>query len=216
MLRVSWLGVIVPYISYMFLISLLWISTGLSDIWHLAVITCEVIDSALVKVLGIIGWFRFCELLYGVGTLKGNSHVHMFEEFCDLPYFRAMVCESPFFVFVVVFFTVLILVGFFGVVFVVLDAVGVFPENYCFVWRVHSVCFRSVVSGSNCILVIWCLYVAILCSKGVIWEETDCWIGCGRFSDYVDFKVIWFLNYKKIKEAYTSVIFICGVELITI
>ena len=112
MLRVSWLEVIVPYILYKLLISLLYVLAGLSDIWHLAGITCEFIDFVLVNVLGITGWFRFCELLYGVGTLNGNSYVGMFEEVCDLSYFRAMVCECcSFFVFIFVFFVVLILVG---------------------------------------------------------------------------------------------------------
>jgi hypothetical protein len=54
--------------------------------------------------------------LYGAGTFKGNSYVGMFEEVRGLPYFWSMECEGcPFFVFVfvVVFFVVLILVGFF-------------------------------------------------------------------------------------------------------
>jgi hypothetical protein len=96
-------------------------------------ITCEFIGAALVEVLGIIGQFRFCELLYGVGALKVNSYVGVFEEVCGVPYFWVMVCECcPFLFLFLFFFVVLILVGVFCVVFVVLDPVGAFPGNYCF------------------------------------------------------------------------------------
>ena len=77
----------------------------------MASITREFIDSALVEFLGIIVHFRFCVLLYGNRTLKGNSYVSMLEEVCDFPYFWAVVGEGcPFFVFI--FFVVLILVVF--------------------------------------------------------------------------------------------------------
>jgi hypothetical protein len=47
----------------------------------------------------------------------------------------------------------------------------------------------------------------------VIWEEINGCIGSGRFAEYVDFKDGRLSNYEKVKETYTSVTFVCGVEL---
>ena len=46
----------------------------------------------------------------------------------------------------------------------------------------------------------------------VIREEINGFIDCGRFAEYVDLKIGFFSDYKKVKETYTSVAFICGVE----
>jgi hypothetical protein len=69
----------------------------------LACVTPKFIDAALVLFLSITGQFWFCELLYGIGTLKGYSYVSILEQICDFPYSWAVVCEGcPFVVFVVV------------------------------------------------------------------------------------------------------------------
>jgi hypothetical protein len=47
----------------------------------------------------------------------------------------------------------------------------------------------------------------------VIWEEIDGCIGSGVLAEYVGFKVGRLSDYEKVKETYTSVTFVCGVEL---
>ena len=46
----------------------------------------------------------------------------------------------------------------------------------------------------------------------VIREETNGCVGCGRFAVYVNLKVRLFSENEKVKETYTSVAFIFGVE----
>ena len=48
--------------------------------------------------------------------------------------------------------------------------------------------------------------------RSVIREEITGYVGCGVFAVYVDFKVGLLQDYEKVKETYTSVHFICGVE----
>jgi hypothetical protein len=50
-------------------------------------------------------------------------------------------------------------------------------------------------------------------SHKVIWEEINGCIGNDRFAEYIDFKFGRLLNYEKLKGAYTSVTFVCGIEL---
>jgi hypothetical protein len=122
----------------------------------------------LLSRLTIVGQFRFCELLNGIGpgtgTLEGNSYITMLEEFCDFSYVWTVVGESCLSI-VFTFFVVFILVGFLYCVcrfrscksfsgkllFCVIDCI-----------KVDSVSFRSCVSWSKCILVIWCLTQKIL------------------------------------------------------
>jgi hypothetical protein len=46
----------------------------------------------------------------------------------------------------------------------------------------------------------------------VIWEEINGCTGSGKLAEYIDFKVGPLSNYEKVKENYTSVTFVCGVE----
>ena len=46
----------------------------------------------------------------------------------------------------------------------------------------------------------------------VIREEINGCVSFGRFAVYVDFKVTLLSDYEKVKETYTSIAFVCGVE----
>jgi hypothetical protein len=46
----------------------------------------------------------------------------------------------------------------------------------------------------------------------VIRGEINGCICCGRFAKYVDLKIGLLSDYDKVKETYTSAVFICGVE----
>jgi len=49
--------------------------------------------------------------------------------------------------------------------------------------------------------------------RRVIQEEINGCVSCGRFAVYVNFKVRLFSANEKVKETYTSIAFICGVEV---
>ena len=48
---------------------------------------------------------------------------------------------------------------------------------------------------------------------GVVSEEVDCCVGGGWFAVYVIFSVCLLMCYCQIKNIYTHIVFICGIEL---
>ena len=48
---------------------------------------------------------------------------------------------------------------------------------------------------------------------GVDWKEIDGCIGGDWFSEYVNFEARWFSDYKYVKEANATVVFLCRIEL---
>ena len=156
-------------VSDMFLISLLKTATGLSDVWHLACVTCKFIDSTFVLFLCIVGYFWFCELLWGVGVRIGYSHICVFEYVIDFSYYWVVVLYVNV-VHISFLFLSLIwswLVGLYncccrsvlGKLFCAISCIDVLSLSL-------SLSLFKDVSWRECILVTWCLNAAILCSMG--------------------------------------------------
>jgi len=100
-LCVSRLWIVVSYVSYVFLIPLLEMSMGLSDVRQFTRVAGECVNSTFIVFLYVVLWFWFCELLYCVCASECNAYVRVFEEVGYLSYSWTVIGENcPFFVFV--------------------------------------------------------------------------------------------------------------------
>jgi hypothetical protein len=78
------LGVVVFYVPFIFLVSLLDPHASLSYVHHLASITCKFVYSAFVGSLYVTSLFLFQKLLSCVGGFDRYSYVGLFKKICDL------------------------------------------------------------------------------------------------------------------------------------
>jgi hypothetical protein len=73
----------------------------------------------------------------------------------------------------------------------------------------HSFCFFSAVSGKRCILVMWYLKAAVLCSKG--WSDLNLVVvDSGRLSIYIYFEMWGFSVYVQVKKVCFHFLLVTG------
>jgi len=119
----------------------------------------HVLHVSLYIPLMLYSWFLsgglwFCTVLYCVCAFECSIYVGMFEDIGEFSNLWTMVCKGcPFFVFIFILFLVdFLLLLCFQVCYDFLREVVVSCHGlYCF----HSDCCLSIVSGSDCILVMW-------------------------------------------------------------
>ena len=153
MLCVGRLDVIVLDVTYMFPVSMIYISACLSYVWHFTCITSEFVNSAHVVVLVFIERLWFCILLYCFCVLECNVYVGIFDEFGEFSNFWTVVCEGcPFFRLYPVFG------GLFVVSFVLSDLLWNALGSYCFVpwFLLCSILFAVFVLLVVVIEFCWC------------------------------------------------------------
>jgi hypothetical protein len=98
------LGVIVFYVSDVFLVTYLQAAFFLSDVRPVASVTCDFIDAAFVMVWGGVVSLSFREVFYCIGASECYSYVCVFEWVNNFAYFGAVICEvCPCFMIVVSF-----------------------------------------------------------------------------------------------------------------
>ena len=85
---------VVFYVSYVFLISLLEASAYLSYVRHLASITCRFLYSVFVYFFHVAGLFLLYKLLRGVGGSELYSYIGLFKKIDDFSYFGGVVWEG--------------------------------------------------------------------------------------------------------------------------
>ena len=151
MQRVCWMRLIMFHVLNMFLISLFEAWNCLPDIWQFACVTFEFVNFTQIPYLHVINCFWFSQLLYGVGSLEGYFRVCVFEYIGDFPCYWNV--AHLFFFLLFLFCSWLVCVR----------CTCEFIFCTCSRWKllfwaiccinVHSFCFLSDASGSECILV---------------------------------------------------------------
>ena len=111
------------------------------------------ITFAFVYLLHVAGLFLFNKLLSDVGGFERYAFVGLFKKICDFPYFGGPVCEgNPYLLFVLLFLSWLDLLCF---IFWFRLSIIFLGKLFCAICCINflSLCFRSRVSGKECILV---------------------------------------------------------------
>jgi hypothetical protein len=100
---ISGLGIVVFYVTDVFVVPRCQVSTGLAYVRPVSCFTCQSVYAAFVVGLRCVVGFGFGQLLQCVCTFKGHFYVSLFEEVVYLSDFGTVISEGgPFIVVAIV------------------------------------------------------------------------------------------------------------------